>query len=183
MAEKDWYEWENKDLKFHKKEAVAEAMIEYADDVLYHEFLQYEFYSQWEQTKKEINAQGIKMIGDMPIYVSLESADVWASRELFSLSDDGSPKLVAGVPPDYFSEEGQLWGNPLYNWDLMKEQNYKWWIKRIENSLKIFDMVRIDHFRGFSAYWAVPFRSCFCKKRKLGKRSRNGFFQCNYEKI
>ena len=84
----------------------------------------------------------------MPIYVSLESADVWANRELFDLSEDGSPRLVAGVPPDYFSEEGQMWGNPLYNWDLMKKQNYSWWLKRIENSLLIFDMVRIDHFRG-----------------------------------
>ena len=152
----DWYLWKDEELKFHKKEAVEKAFEKYADEVFFHEFLQYEFYSQWEKIKSEINKNGIKMIGDMPIYVSLESADVWANRELFDLSEDGSPRLVAGVPPDYFSEEGQMWGNPLYNWELMKKQNYSWWIERIENSLQIFDMVRIDHFRGFSAYWGVP---------------------------
>lgn len=152
----DWYLWKDKELKFHKKEAVEKAFEKYADEVFFHEFLQYEFFSQWEKIKSEINKNGIKMIGDMPIYVSLESADVWANRELFDLSEDGSPRLVAGVPPDYFSEEGQMWGNPLYNWEFMKKQNYSWWIERIKNSLQIFDMVRIDHFRGFSAYWGVP---------------------------
>lgn len=152
----DWYLWKDKELKFHKKEAVEKAFEKYADEVFFHEFLQYEFFSQWEKIKSEINKNGIKMIGDMPIYVSLESADVWANRELFDLSEDGSPRLVAGVPPDYFSEEGQMWGNPLYNWELMKKQNYSWWLERIKNSLQIFDMVRIDHFRGFSAYWGVP---------------------------
>ena len=180
---KDWYDWEDKGLKFHEREAVAEAMIQYAEDVLYHEFLQFEFYSQWAQTKKEINEQGIKMIGDMPIYVSLESSDVWASRELFSLSEDGSPKLVAGVPPDYFSEEGQLWGNPLYNWELMKEENYKWWTARIENSLKIFDMVRIDHFRGFSAYWAVPFGASTAKSGSWVKGPGMDFFNVIMKKF
>ncbi len=130
----DWYLWKDEELKFHKKEAVEKAFEKYADEVFFHEFLQYEFYSQWEKIKSEINKNGIKMIGDMPIYVSLESADVWANRELFDLSEDGSPRLVAGVPPDYFSEEGQMWGNPLYNWELMKKQNYSWWIERIENS-------------------------------------------------
>lgn len=154
--DKDWYDWEDKDLKFHETDAIAEAMVKYYDDVLYYEFLQYEFFTQWEKVKGEINKNGIKMIGDMPIYVSLESADVWANRELFALLKDGSPRLVAGVPPDYFAEDGQMWGNPLYNWEFMKEQNYEWWVKRIENSLRIFDMVRIDHFRGFSAYWAIP---------------------------
>lgn len=155
----DWYLWEDKDLRLYKKEAVEKAFKEYEDEVLFHEFMQYEFYSQWEKIKNKINENGIKLIGDMPIYVSLESADVWANRELFDLSEDGSPRLVSGVPPDYFSEEGQMWGNPLYNWELMKKQNYSWWIKRIENSLHIFDMVRIDHFRGFSAYWAIPYKA------------------------
>lgn len=153
---KDWYDWEDKSLKFHEKKAVEKAMADYEEDVLYHEFLQYEFYTQWAEVKAQINKNGIKMIGDMPIYVSLESSDVWGNRELFALLEDGSPKLVAGVPPDYFSEDGQMWGNPLYNWELMKKQNYSWWIKRIENSLLTFDVVRIDHFRGFSAYWAIP---------------------------
>ena len=104
----DWYLWKDEELKLHKKEAVEKAFEKYADEVFFHEFLQYEFYSQWEKIKSEINKNGIKMIGDMPIYVSLESSDVWANRELFDLSEDGSPRLVAGVPPDYFSEEGQM---------------------------------------------------------------------------
>lgn len=153
---KDWYLWEDKNLKLHEEKAIEKALKEYEHEVFFHEFIQYEFYSQWEKTKKEINKNGIKMIGDMPIYVSLESSDVWANRELFNLSEDGSPRLVAGVPPDYFSEDGQMWGNPLYNWELMKKKDYDWWIKRIENSLLIYDMVRIDHFRAFSAYWAIP---------------------------
>lgn len=180
---KDWYDWEDKKLKFHDKDAVAEAMITYAEDVLYHEFLQYEFYSQWKKAKAEINKNGIKMIGDMPIYVSLESSDVWANRELFDLSEDGSPRLVAGVPPDYFAEEGQMWGNPLYNWDFMKTQNYAWWVKRIENSLLIFDMVRIDHFRGFSAYWAIPAKAETAKSGNWVKGPGMGFFDIIMKKF
>ena len=162
----DWYLWEDENLKFHKKDAIEKAFIKYEDEVFFYEFIQYEFYSQWEKIKNEINKNGIKMIGDIPIYVSLESSDVWANRELFDLSEDGSPRFISGVPPDYFSEDGQMWGNPLYNWEIMKNKNYNWWIKRIENSLLLFDVIRIDHFRGFSAYWSIPANS---KTAKSGK--------------
>ena len=162
----DWYLWEDENLKFHKKDAIEKAFIKYEDEVFFYEFIQYEFYSQWEKIKNEINKNGIKMIGDIPIYVSLESSDVWANRELFDLSEDGSPRFISGVPPDYFSEDGQMWGNPLYNWETMKNKNYDWWIKRIENSLLLFDVIRIDHFRGFSAYWSIPANS---KTAKSGK--------------
>lgn len=172
----DWYLWEDESLKFHEEEAVKEAFVKYENEVLFYKFLQYEFYSQWAKVKAEINKNGIKMIGDMPIYVSLESSDVWANRELFDLLEDGNPKLVAGVPPDYFAEDGQMWGNPLYNWDLMKKQNYSWWIKRIENSLLIFDMVRIDHFRGFSAYWAIPAKAETAKSGSWVKGPGMDFF-------
>lgn len=181
--DKDWYLWKDLGLKLHKKESIEKALKKYSDEVFFHEFMQYEFYSQWEKIKLEINKNGIKMIGDMPIYVSLESSDVWANRELFDLSEDGSPRLVAGVPPDYFSEDGQMWGNPLYNWELMKNQNYKWWINRIENSLHIFDMVRIDHFRGFSAYWGIPAESKTAKNGSWIKGPGMDFFNIIMKKF
>ena len=181
--DKDWYLWKDLGLKLHKKESIEKALKKYSDEVFFHEFMQYEFYSQWEKIKLEINKNGIKMIGDMPIYVSLESSDVWANRELFDLSEDGNPRLVAGVPPDYFSEDGQMWGNPLYNWELMKSQNYKWWINRIENSLHIFDMVRIDHFRGFSAYWGIPAKSKTAKNGSWIKGPGMDFFNIIMKKF
>lgn len=180
---KDWFLWEDENLKLYKKDAIEKARKKYSDDILYYEFLQYEFYSQWEKVKKEINKNGIKMIGDMPIYVSLESSDVWSHRELFDLSEDGSPKCVAGVPPDYFSADGQKWGNPLYNWQEMKKNNYAWWLKRIENSLLIFDMVRIDHFRGFSAYWSVPYEALTAKEGKWIKGPGMDFFDIVIKKF
>lgn len=130
---------------------------ELKEEIRYHGFVQYLFDTQWEETKKEINALGVKIIGDMPIYVSRDSVDVWASPELFDIDPETyKPAMVAGCPPDYFSEDGQFWGNPLYNWSYHKEQNYKWWIARIRRSLEIYDMLRIDHFRAFASYWAIP---------------------------
>lgn len=120
------------------------------------EFIQYEFFAQWEELKSYVNEKGIEIIGDIPIYVSYDSADVWANRELFCLNPDGTMASQAGVPPDYFSEDGQLWGNPLYDWDKMREDGYKWWIERMEFMLKLFDGVRIDHFRALESYWSVP---------------------------
>lgn len=126
-------------------------------DVLFMwQFIQYEFFSQWEEIKKYANGRGIKIIGDIPIYVSYDSADVWAKRELFDLDGDGRMKNVAGVPPDYFSKDGQMWGNPLYNWDKMKEDGYLWWRERIGHMTEIFDGVRIDHFRGLESYYSIP---------------------------
>ena len=122
-----------------------------------HEFMQYEFLDEWYGIKKYANAKGIEIIGDIPIYLDPESSDVKAHPEYFQLDPDTlRPTAVAGVPPDYFAEDGQLWGNPLYDWDRMKEDGYKWWKSRIRHQLTLFDGIRIDHFRGFSAYWSVP---------------------------
>ncbi len=148
----DWHNWKNdiidKDVLFMWK------------------FIQYEFYMQWKTIKEYANSKGIKMIGDVPIYVSLDSSDVWSNRELFKLNKDGYPTHVAGVPPDYFSKDGQLWGNPLYNWSIMKKDGYKWWCDRIKHMSSLFDSVRIDHFRGIESFWAVPAEA---KSAKAGK--------------
>lgn len=153
---REWYDWADEDLKLHREEAVAAAMEEHAETVLFMEFVQYVFFTQWAALKAYANAHGVEIIGDLPIYVALNSADVWANRALFDLSKDGEPKNVAGVPPDYFSADGQKWGNPLYNWAEMKRNGYGWWMRRLAASFTLFDAVRIDHFRAFSAYWAVP---------------------------
>jgi len=119
-------------------------------------FIQYEFFNQWAEIKKYANSKGIRIMGDIPIYVSLDSCDVWSNQRQYLLDEDGKPTKVAGVPPDYFSAEGQLWGNPLYNWDVMKEDGYKWWRDRISHMSEMFDAVRIDHFRAIESFWAVP---------------------------
>lgn len=118
--------------------------------------LQYFFWEQWHELKRYANSQGVFLIGDLPIYPSLDSADVWAHRELFKLDEEGRPKYVAGVPPDYFSPTGQLWGNPVYDWDAMRAEGFKWWLDRLKHALSAFDYVRLDHFRGYAAYWEVP---------------------------
>ena len=121
-----------------------------------HAFYQYLFYCRWNDLKNYANGKGIEIIGDMPIYVALDSADVWSNRDIFRVDEAGDQDYVAGVPPDYFSITGQLWGNPLYQWERISKNGYKWWIKRIQASLKLFDVLRLDHFRGFENYWAVP---------------------------
>ncbi|MFW5942230.1 MAG: 4-alpha-glucanotransferase [Chloroflexota bacterium] len=126
------------------------------DEVQQHKFLQFLFFQQWQALKAYANERGIRIVGDVPIFVAFDSADVWANPDLFYLNDDGSPAVVAGVPPDYFSETGQRWGNPLYRWERMAEAGYQWWIHRLEMTLKTVDIVRIDHFRGFEAYWEIP---------------------------
>ena len=119
-------------------------------------FAEYAFFSQWAQIKKYANSKNISIIGDIPIYVSWDSADVWSSPESFQLDERCNPKSVAGVPPDYFSEDGQLWGNPLYDWKKMKEDNYSWWRRRMSFMFELFDGVRIDHFRGLQSYYSIP---------------------------
>ena len=121
-----------------------------------HKVIQFFFFTQWHDLKKYANSKGVSIIGDVPIFVAADSADVWANQHLFQLSSDGNLLAVAGVPPDYFSTTGQLWGNPLYNWEAMKKEGYNWWLNRIKALLKLVDYVRIDHFRGFEAYWSVP---------------------------
>lgn len=127
-----------------------------AEELFMWKFIQYEFFDEWKAIKSYANGKGVKIIGDIPIYVSFDSSDVWANNDLFLLSEDHKPTAVAGVPPDYFSSEGQLWGNPLYNWDRMKADGYSWWKDRLLTMFELFDGLRIDHFRGLESYWSVP---------------------------
>jgi 4-alpha-glucanotransferase len=121
-----------------------------------HKFFQYEFSRQWQELRAYAFERHIRIIGDVPIYVAQDSADVWSNRQFFLLDDGGRPTKIAGVPPDYFSATGQCWGNPIYNWALLKQMGYRWWVERLRSSLRLYDIVRIDHFRGFEAYWEVP---------------------------
>ena len=138
-------------------------------ELFFWQFVQYEFFTQWMKIKEYANSKGIMLIGDIPIYVALDSADVWADPEQFQLDERRRPSSVAGVPPDYFSEDGQLWGNPLYDWKKMKKDGYAWWSRRIEYMLTLFDGVRIDHFRGFEAYWSIPADAKTAKEGKWVK--------------
>ena len=151
-----WTDWPDRALRDHEAAAVEAARRELAEEIAYHEAVQFWFFSQWEAMKQYANGLGVKIIGDLPIYVSLDSADVWSERKEFLLDGDGLPARVAGVPPDYFSEEGQLWGNPLYDWAAMKADGFGWWIRRVEGASHLYDAIRIDHFRAFESYWSVP---------------------------
>lgn len=157
-----WWEWPE-DLSGFDSKAVTKAMAEEVEEVGFVYFCQYVFFQQWLELKAYANGKNIKIIGDMPIYVSGDSADAWSKAKLFELNPDHSMKRVAGVPPDYFSKDGQLWGNPLYDWNAMEAEGYAWWIQRMGSALTMFDAVRIDHFRGFVAYWAVPAESTTAK--------------------
>lgn len=127
-----------------------------AEEVQMRRYLQYIFFKQWTELKQYCNAKGIRIIGDMPIYVAYDSSEVWTNRQLFYLDEQGNPRVVAGVPPDYFSATGQRWGNPLYRWEVMAQSGYDWWIHRFRNTFALFDIVRLDHFRGFESYWEIP---------------------------
>ena len=151
-----WSDWDD-DIKLREPEAVKRWTEELKDDIKFYKFVQYIFYRQWDRFHRYCNKNGIQLIGDIPIYVSPDCADVWAQPELFELDEKRVPKRVAGVPPDYFSATGQLWGNPLYNWEEMHKTGYKWWLKRIGKSKENFDMLRIDHFRAFDTYYAIPY--------------------------
>ena len=150
-----WYEWEE-DIRLREQEAVEKYRSELKDSINYHIYVQYLFFKQWDKLKKYAEDKYVKFIGDIPIYAAMDSADVWASPENFQLDKKNMPVDVAGVPPDYFSEEGQLWGNPLYDWEAMKNDGYGWWIRRIGAAERLYDVIRIDHFRGLESYWAVP---------------------------
>lgn len=152
-----WFEWPDEDIRLHKPEACAKWRSKLSDDVEMYEYIQLLFYRQWAQLKAYANDTGIYIIGDLPIYVALDSADVWAEPNWFRLDEKNIPVEVAGVPPDLFSEDGQLWGNPLYDWDAMKTDGFGWWIRRIAGAGELFDRIRIDHFRGIESYFAVPY--------------------------
>ena len=151
-----WSEWEP-ELAQHEKKAVAAAKKQYADDMEFYRFVQFCFFSQWNALKKYANGKGIRIIGDIPIYAAYDSAEVWAQPKLFQLDAEKKPVAVAGCPPDIFSATGQLWGNPLWDWAAMAKDGYSWWLNRLDFTLKLYDVVRIDHFRGFERYYAIPY--------------------------
>ncbi len=152
-----WTEWPEEGIRLHRPEAVEKYRALLGGEVDFWVFLQYLFFRQWNDLRGYARDKSIQFIGDVPIYVALDSADVWGAPQLFQLDEKNVPKEVAGVPPDAFTEEGQLWGNPLYDWDAMRADGYGWWIRRIEGAQKLYDVIRIDHFRGFESYWAVPY--------------------------
>ena len=151
-----WSEWDE-EIRMRTPQAMTQYQQLLAADVEFYQFLQYHFYRQWEQLKAYANAQGIRIIGDIPIYTALDSADTWAHPELFQLDEHNVPKAVAGCPPDGFAADGQLWGNPLYDWEVHAKTGYAWWICRLAHCFRLYDMVRIDHFRGFDEYYSIPF--------------------------
>ncbi len=153
---KSWAEWDE-DIRIRKEEALKGYAEKYAEEVAFYQFQQYLFAKQWFALKAYANQKKIEIIGDIPIYVAFDSSDTWANPELFQLDETLTPVAVAGCPPDAFSATGQLWGNPLYRWDHHKETDYEWWMKRIAYCYKLYDVVRIDHFRGFDEYYSIPF--------------------------
>lgn len=149
------WDWPDADVLHRKPKALAAAREELAEEIAFRTFLQYEFSVQWHALRKYANKNGVQIIGDIPIYVSPDSADVWENPKFFKLKSDFSPRKIAGVPPDYFSATGQLWGNPVYDWDALEKDGFKWWIWRMKQNMELYDVVRLDHFRGFESYWEV----------------------------
>jgi len=150
-----WNTWK-KDIAMHDPEAVAYWRMQLREEVEAQQYYQFQFFRQWFALKRYANEKGIKIIGDIPIFVAFDSADAWANRDQFYFDEHLQPTVVAGVPPDYFSPTGQRWGNPLYRWDVMEQRGFDWWIRRVKSALDLYDIVRVDHFRGFEAYWEVP---------------------------
>ena len=181
MAGKDyhngdpWYMWEDS-LKDPDEKQKAEWTEKLESEIGYYKFIQFLFYHEWMDLKEYANDKGISIIGDIPIFVAMDSVDVWTHKELFMLDEDGYPTVVAGVPPDYFSATGQLWGNPLYNWEEHTRTGYEWWFDRIKYQLTLTDFLRIDHFRGFDKYWAVPYGEETAIKGEWLKAPGENFF-------
>lgn len=154
---KSWLEWDDEDARMRKSSVMLKYSEELCDEINYVIFTQYIFFKQWAKLRKKLKKNNIKLVGDIPIYVAYDSADVWAHPELFQLTEDRRPSWVAGVPPDYFSADGQLWGNPLYDWTAMKNSNYDWWARRVAKCAELFDVLRIDHFRAFDSYYCIKY--------------------------
>ena len=179
-----WQEWPDIDIKLRKKNALEKYKKLLSDDISFYKFIQFLFFKQFSLLKKYANDKGIKIIGDLPIYVALDSAEVWADPKQFQLDEETLvPRNVAGVPPDYFSEDGQLWGNPLYDWDYMKKNNFEWWINRLNGVANYFDVIRIDHFIGFERYWSVPFEETTAKNGCYYKGPSNEFIDVLKDKF
>lgn len=151
-----WYEWEN-DYRLRNQSVLLKETLALKDSIEFQQFIQYVFFKQWKDIKNYANSKGVQIIGDIPIYVAMDSSDTWCNPELFQFDNNKNPIVVGGCPPDYFSETGQLWGNPIFNYHKMEEDGFAWWINRIRASLALYDYVRVDHFRGFAGYWSIPY--------------------------
>lgn len=165
---KSWLEWPDEKIRRREKDSIFYYSSLLKDDINYYVYIQYLFYKEWNELKEYALKKNVSILGDIPIYTALDSSDVWAFPELFQLDEDLRPRMVSGVPPDYFNADGQLWGNPLYGWDKMKEDDYKWWKRRLRGSARLFDMIRLDHFRGLESYYAIPYGD---------KNARNGVWK------
>lgn len=179
---KPWYEWDY-EIKICNPRVSGEYAEKLRDEVDFWCFVQYKFYSQWQGLKEYANEKGIKIIGDIPIYVAHDSADVWSKSALFCLDKDKNPTCVAGCPPDGFSKDGQLWGNPIYKWDIHKETGFNWWVYRIEHCFKLYDALRIDHFRGFDEYYSIEYGSKTAKNGEWKKGPGIELFKAINKKI
>ncbi len=164
-----WSEWPEEDIRLHRPEACAKWREALREDVELFSYIQFLFFQQWTALRQYAAEAGIRIIGDVPIYVAMDSADVWSEPHWFQLNDENIPTEVSGVPPDYFNADGQLWGNPLYDWDAMQADGFGWWIRRIGGAAELFDMLRIDHFRGLESYWAVPYGETTAKNGRWRK--------------
>jgi 4-alpha-glucanotransferase len=180
---KSWVEWEDADLLRYQEKALAAARKTHATAIDEQRFYQWVFFRQWYHLKYYANQKGVRLFGDIPIFVAHDSSDVWANQDLYFLEENGQQMVVAGVPPDYFSPTGQRWGNPLYHWDKMKEQGYDWWAKRFKAILTFVDLIRIDHFRGFEAYWEIPASEPTAMKGEWIPGPGADFFQVMTDKL
>lgn len=178
-----WYDWDTAIAK-RERQALKDWTERLQDRIFFHKYVQSEFFRQWSTLKHYANEKGIQIFGDIPIYVAPDSADVWAHPNIFVLDvRNGKPAMMAGVPPDYFSATGQLWGNPVYNWKYLEKTQFKWWIQRVEGMLDYVDLIRIDHFRGLEAFWAVPEGSSVATKGKWVKAKGEAFFTALEEEL
>ena len=178
----DWQQWPRA-LRVREAEALAAFRAEHAEELEFWAFVQYEFDRQWRALHAYAKEKGIAIMGDIPIYVSADSADAWAGRELFETDAEGRPRRVAGCPPDYFAEDGQLWGNPLYDWERMRQTDYAWWKERIAAAARLFDVIRIDHFRGLESYWAIPYGDKTARGGKWVKGPGHDFVRAMQERF
>jgi 4-alpha-glucanotransferase len=177
-----WTEWDE-DIRTRKPSAISRVKAELRTEIRYHMFLQYEFSCQWTELRRYCSKKRVALVGDIPFYVAHDSADVWANQKIFRLNRHGRPTHVAGVPPDYFSETGQLWGNPLYRWNLLRRRGYYWWIDRLRVAFSRFDAVRLDHFIGFQRYWEVPANARTSRPGRWVKGPGDHFFESAFRKL
>lgn len=180
--DKSWQDWEY-EYKTRNRKALLKFKNNNQEEIKFWYFIQYYFDKQWVNLKKYANKNGIKIIGDIPIYVAMDSCDVWANKKYFQIDKNYVPIRVAGCPPDDFSSDGQLWGNPVYNYKILAKDNYSWWVKRMKKSLELFDVVRIDHFRGFEAFWSIPYNDTTAKNGIWEKGPNVNLFKTMEKKL